>query len=195
MSRVVKDPDVRRQELIEIAMRQFMENGYEKTSIRSIVKAAGGEIGMFYHYFSSKEEIFTDALKHYNATYISDLKALVKRESDADFLELMDKILAHLFTTLPSYGDMQLKKVDIALLAVLHQNSMLALHPILMQILMVYIARNRIKQPEIELCLLVDFLLFGISGIIHDQKVTDIQKKCESIKEILSKQLDIGYSG
>ena len=192
MPRVVKKPDIRRQELIEIATMQFIEHGYEKTSIRSIVKAADGEIGMFYHHFSSKEEIFTCVLQQYNSQYIAGLKALIENDKDADFLDLMDKIITHLFSVLPDYGNMQPKKVNLALLAILHQSSMMALHPIFSQIIAVYIERNEIKPPDIELCLLVDFLLFGISGVIHDRSITDISTKHESIKKLITKQLDIG---
>ena len=52
-----KQSEMRKQELINIAMRQFIMQGYDKTSIRSIVGEAEGEIGMFYHHFASKEEI------------------------------------------------------------------------------------------------------------------------------------------
>ena len=77
MTRIVKAPDVRRQELIGIALKQFLENGYEKTSIRSILKEADGEIGMFYHYFESKKEIYEAALEHYNEKYIAKMTELI----------------------------------------------------------------------------------------------------------------------
>ena len=44
---VRKQPEIRRQELLQIATRQFISQGYDKTSIRSIVGEVGGEIGMF----------------------------------------------------------------------------------------------------------------------------------------------------
>lgn len=63
-------PELRKQELVRIALRQFLQQGYEKTSVRSIVKEANGEIGMFYHHFASKEEIFEAVLEQYNIAYI-----------------------------------------------------------------------------------------------------------------------------
>ena len=41
----------KRDEIIDIAMKLFFENGYEATSVRMIMNEVGGEIGMFYHYF------------------------------------------------------------------------------------------------------------------------------------------------
>ena len=45
----------KRDEIIKVATKQFFENGYEETSIRSILNDVGGEVGMFYHYFKSKD--------------------------------------------------------------------------------------------------------------------------------------------
>ena len=192
MSRVVKKPDIRRQELVEIAMMQFIELGYEKTSIRSIVKSAGGRIGMFYHYFSSKEEIFKEVLQFFNSQYIAGITTIIESEKDNGFLDLTDKIITHLFSVLPDYKNMQPEKVDLALLSILHQSSMSALHPIFTQVIAEYIEKKEIKPPDVELCLLVDFILFGISGIIHDRNVSDIKIKRDSIKKLLIKQLNMG---
>lgn len=48
----------KRDEIITAAMELFFENGYEATSVRMIMDKVGGEIGMFYHYFKSKDMLF-----------------------------------------------------------------------------------------------------------------------------------------
>jgi len=55
--RVTKDPKVRRQELIDIAEKLFVERGYENVAVSEIVKAAHVAQGTFYWYFESKEAI------------------------------------------------------------------------------------------------------------------------------------------
>ncbi|KAA3656098.1 MAG: TetR/AcrR family transcriptional regulator [Chloroflexi bacterium] len=57
MARIVKDPDVRRGELIATAQKLFYIKGYEKTSISDIVKAVGVAHGTFYYYFASKTAV------------------------------------------------------------------------------------------------------------------------------------------
>ena len=57
MARIVKDPDVRRGELIANAQQLFYIKGYEKTSISDIVKAVGVAHGTFYYYFASKTAV------------------------------------------------------------------------------------------------------------------------------------------
>jgi AcrR family transcriptional regulator len=57
MTRIVKDPEERRQELVEVAERLFAEKGYEDTAVSDIVREIKVGQGTFYHYFRSKEDI------------------------------------------------------------------------------------------------------------------------------------------
>lgn len=47
-----------REALINNAINEFHLNGYEKASLRKIIKNSGTTIGNFYNYFENKEELF-----------------------------------------------------------------------------------------------------------------------------------------
>lgn len=53
----------RRQQLLDAALQQFAEKGYDGASIRSIARAAGVTEALVYHYFRSKEHLFEEVLK------------------------------------------------------------------------------------------------------------------------------------
>ena len=57
MSRIVKAPDERRSELVDIAQKLFYTQGYAQTSIKDIVQAAGVAQGTFYYYFDAKKSV------------------------------------------------------------------------------------------------------------------------------------------
>ena len=63
--RVTKEPEVRRQEILDTALKLFGEKGYEKTSIADIAKAIGVAQGLCYRYFPSKEALFDSAVEQY----------------------------------------------------------------------------------------------------------------------------------
>ena len=63
--RVTKEPEVRKQEILDTALKLFGENGYEKTSIADIAKAIGVAQGLCYRYFPSKEALFDCAIAQY----------------------------------------------------------------------------------------------------------------------------------
>ena len=48
---------------MDYAARRFAENGYHPTSVAEIVQGMGVGKGVFYWYFSSKEELFAEILK------------------------------------------------------------------------------------------------------------------------------------
>lgn len=50
-------PEETRSLLLDTALAQFAENGFDGTSIRKIAEAAGLSLGLLYHYFPSKEAL------------------------------------------------------------------------------------------------------------------------------------------
>lgn len=65
MKKNSKKPEVRKQELIEVAGRLFSEKGYEAVSVRDILDEVGGAPGMFYYYFKSKQDVYIAAMEQY----------------------------------------------------------------------------------------------------------------------------------
>ena len=79
MKRVSKRPDERKAQLIEMARRLFLREGYVEVSVSRIVHEVGVAQGTFYYYFSSKEEILDAVIEE----YLSDLSAeFAKIEGD-----------------------------------------------------------------------------------------------------------------
>lgn len=184
MSKIVKHPEERRNELIETALKQFLAFGYEKTSIRSILKEVGGEIGMFYHYFESKQEIYEEALKLFNDEYIKQLKKDIGL-AQGSFTEKVKMIFKSLELTLNSFQILKTTEVDPELLVVLHRNTLLTAVPIFEKFLVDQKNENSITIPDVNERFLAEFVLFGISAIIHDEKEKNFKVKTEQIILIL----------
>jgi AcrR family transcriptional regulator len=53
----------RRRQLMDFAAHRFAENGYHPTSVAEIVQGIGVGKGVFYWYFSSKEELFLEIMR------------------------------------------------------------------------------------------------------------------------------------
>ena len=53
----MKKGEKRKDELLQIAYRLFLIQGYENTSVDAIIEAAGIAKGTFYYYFQSKEQM------------------------------------------------------------------------------------------------------------------------------------------
>jgi len=77
--RVTKDPEERRQEIINTAIRLFYENGYEKTSIADIANSINIAQGLCYRYFPSKEILFDTAIDQYADLLVNRMTEILKQ--------------------------------------------------------------------------------------------------------------------
>jgi AcrR family transcriptional regulator len=73
MSRKIKPPDERRQELLGIGLELFMEHGSAGISVKEVVERAGVATGLFYYYFESKEKFIEEALNSHIVGNIGDI--------------------------------------------------------------------------------------------------------------------------
>ena len=94
MARTVKKAKDRKDELIEIALNLFMEKGYVHTSIKDIYEQVNGSFGMFYHHFSSKEEIFAAAMDKYTDKFIIGI-ADILLNTTVPYGERYQRVLVH----------------------------------------------------------------------------------------------------
>lgn len=92
----------KRDEIISAATELFFENGYEQTSVRMILDRVGGEVGMFYHYFKSKEELFQKAVDRFFFNYGANFSQLTEQcQSPEQFLHA---VLEQFSAGMESYG-------------------------------------------------------------------------------------------
>lgn len=91
MVRTVKNPEERKREILDIAMRLFVENGYEAVSMRDIAHEADIAAGLCYHYFDSKQKLFAAALDAYVDEIVEDYIGIFD-DTDRSFSEKLDAL-------------------------------------------------------------------------------------------------------
>lgn len=93
MARIVKKPEVRKDELLNAAEKLFIEKGYENTSVKDIYTEVNGSFGMFYHHFKSKEEVLEEVNKKMMARRFEPIKSIII-DSDLSGIEKLRKVLS-----------------------------------------------------------------------------------------------------
>lgn len=67
-------------EIADKALKLFLENGYEATSMRMIASGVGCEPGLIYYYFRNKDEAFEKAFEGFStASPASVIRTAVRR--------------------------------------------------------------------------------------------------------------------
>ncbi|VVB64254.1 HTH-type transcriptional regulator BetI [uncultured archaeon] len=82
MTRIVKDPEERREELIQTAERLYAKQGYEETAVSDIVKEINVGQGTFHHYFRSKEGLFGAVAEKQVAPLAEEISRIAKDDAD-----------------------------------------------------------------------------------------------------------------
>ncbi|MBO9712727.1 TetR/AcrR family transcriptional regulator [Sphingomonas sp.] len=72
----------RREAILAVARRMFLENGYSATSMSAISAELGGSKGTLWSYFPSKEELFGAVLDETTSAYRRQLADLLKPGED-----------------------------------------------------------------------------------------------------------------
>lgn len=118
MKRIVKDPKIRRMEILEAAGELFKNQGYVNTTVEAIIQQVGVAKGTFYYYFKSKEDIL-DALVH---EIVDQLCEEYKKVADDPKMSVMDKMRQML------RGENQLSEKESELMEDLHRPENRELH-------------------------------------------------------------------
>lgn len=59
-----------KKQILHTALKLFLRNSYKEVSLRDIVNEVGLTKGAFYHYYTSKEELFEEAVKYFYSNAI-----------------------------------------------------------------------------------------------------------------------------
>jgi AcrR family transcriptional regulator len=93
----MKEPEVRKSELLDAAQKLFVEQGYAKTTVTDILDVHGLSKGVFYYYFKSKEEVMDAIIMR----IVSADVAAAKEIADNPDLPAIPKLFQILFAQKP----------------------------------------------------------------------------------------------
>lgn len=91
-TRTVKDPAVRRAEIVEVARELFQTKGYEKTTTQDVMATLDIAKGTIYHYFPSKEALF-EAVVHDMVAKNSEYMESLVHKMQGTALEKMQMLI------------------------------------------------------------------------------------------------------
>jgi AcrR family transcriptional regulator len=156
---VTKDPDVRRDELLNIALDLCREHGFEAMNVEQVTQAAGVAKGTFYHYFASKDAMLEQLVARFGEALFDELSAAVATAGGTG----ADRIKA----LMQAAGAYKLGQADITYATFLYADGNLALRHRL------YGAwRNRAR--EVLLPVIREGAADGSLSVAHADAATDI---------------------
>ena len=79
--RIIKEADIRKNEILDAAGILFTEKGYDNTSVTDIMNAVGIAKGTLYHHYKSKEDILNALMAIPNLIAVLLLSNVIVKET------------------------------------------------------------------------------------------------------------------
>lgn len=99
-----RQAEVRRNQLVDTALRLFAEKGFENTTIKDVAGAVGVTQGLIYHYFESKEELlFAAADKH---GFLPEMRQILAASQERPADEVLLEIATGFYALLEDRKDL-----------------------------------------------------------------------------------------
>lgn len=159
----------KRDEILEAALSLFLEHGYESTSIRMILEKVNGEVGMFYHYFTSKQVVFDRAFELFMKKQGEKISFLMERKLVQDTPQNKLRQLVECYDDgMKEYKKLSDNAIHWSVLSALHDLTLEAMLPSFKEMLLELLQIAHKEVPD-EIELLSRFIFKGISGVLHDK--------------------------
>ncbi len=190
MTRITKNPEERKNELMDAAQELFLEKGYEKTSVSEIVKQIHVAQGTFYYHFKSKSEIL-DAIIDRFISLIEIVLSEIIFDKQRDVLDRINTAINKLFEITGSNHEI----IDY-----IHQESNALLHERIVKITMERLVpllsaavtegaasgRFKISHPEET----VEVLLSALFWQFHQPGLNEDAEKMQRVTQTLELMMD-----
>ncbi|MCT4612067.1 MAG: TetR/AcrR family transcriptional regulator [Clostridia bacterium] len=90
---------MRKTEIIGESLKQFMNKGYDGTSLSDIASACGITKAALYHHFKNKDDLFVSAVEYYYANNNENSSPLFNKDLDLDgVVEVTAKLISQYMT-------------------------------------------------------------------------------------------------
>jgi len=173
VSRIVKAPDERRQELLAIGLDLFMQKGTEGVSIKEVVTQANVATGLFYYYFTSKDAFLEEAINSHITGSIGEMLECLQNK-DFPLLQRVKKVLLAFMEHANRYAQfLQQDVINSPQHYVLMDSMLQRLCPIIQDAIEEGISQGIFTVNNAEVA--ATFIIHGLSGILHT-KIPDEAK-------------------
>lgn len=116
--RDVKDPEIRRAEIMDAAMLLFMEKGYTNTTTQDIVDKVNISRGLLYYHFKNKEDILYCLVERYSEKLMRDIHVIVNDDDKT----AIEKIRAFIDATIISTDNVSAEGTELQKTVDLEEN-------------------------------------------------------------------------
>ena len=119
MMRIIKEPEVRKNEILDVAEELFAERGFDGTSTKDILEKAGIARGTLYYHFKSKEDIL-DGVINRMIDQMAEMASEIVADQSIPVLERLTAVILA-FNSNTELGNEVMEQIHKPQNALMHQ--------------------------------------------------------------------------
>jgi AcrR family transcriptional regulator len=159
-TRITKEPEIRKNEIIDAASELFLTKGFDETSVSDIVNKVGVAQGLYYYYFKSKEEILDQVVERITEQYLNEFYR-ISNENTLNSIQKLQGIFQNMLFPQPQ---------DLKYYYFIHEERNLKLH-------------HRLSQKSLDgmIALLLNIIEQGVG-----EKLFDVEYPRETLEILMN---------
>lgn len=188
--------------ILEVGSRLFFEKGFDGTGIREIMKEVGADVGAFYYYYKSKDELFDDVLSNFFAPYEVDFERIANEAEQRPYRALL-RFFEYVKQITREFREKYEGHIHRTVRWAIREQTLTVLEPYIERIINILIGHG--ATPTMDAHTMAIFLSHGIGSVIlHedsdwvDTSTDDMRKTTNLImgldEEISKKMFDNSIS-
>ena len=169
--------------MLEVATKMFFEKSYEGTSVRDIVKEVGCEVGLFYYYYKTKDDLFMDVMENFFEPYKVDFHALVeeaKIKQDCALLRFFEYMKKKVIEFREKYSANMHRTIRWAI----REQALTVIEPYIEEIIQILLEHGAKLKMDVQLTSI--FLAHGIGSVILHEDAYYVEETTNQLRKVVN---------
>ncbi len=169
--------------IVEVASKMFFEKGYEGTSVRAIMREVGGEIGLFYYYYESKDALFSDVLENSFEPYKAEFEKIA-RGAQTDPYQPLLRFFVYVKKQVRIFREKYEANMHRTVRWAIRERTLTVMEPYIERIIRAIVPFG--AKPVMPVPLTAVFLSHGIGSIILHEDADWVDNSTEELRKTVN---------
>lgn len=174
--------------MIEVGTKLFFEKGFDGTCIRNITDELDCEVGLFYYYYKTKDDLFSDVLDNFFEPYKKDFQALVD-EARVKPERALFRFFAYMKEQVILFREKYAKNMHRTVRWAIREQTLTVIEPYIEQIIEILISDG--AKPTMDTRPTAVFLAHGVGSVILHEDADWVAASTDQMRKTVNMVLGL----
>ena len=169
--------------ILEVASHMFFEKGFDGTSVRGIMSEVGGEIGLFYYYYKSKDDLFSNVLDNFFEPYKKDFEVIVEEANNKPYRSLL-RFFIYIKNGVREFRSKYANNMHRTVRWAIREQTLTLIEPYIEEIINILIKFG--AKPRMDAKLMAVFLAHGVGSVILHENSDWVDSVTDEVRKTVN---------